>query len=133
MATQVQKILQQISLSLSVLAAVAVLSGLLLQLTLLRISMAERQREIMLYRTLGASRKHINATLWAEYGVMALASGILAVLGAEIALAALLKWGLELDIRLHPTLWVCLPILAMMLVFISVSLLIKTLLQPLRK
>lgn len=112
MSGRIQVILRQVSLSLSVLAGLAVVSGLLLLLTLLRITLAERQREIMLYRTLGASKKRINTTLWAEYGIMALVSGCMAVGGAELAMAGLLKWGVELPVRIHPEVWLSLPTLA---------------------
>ncbi|MDD1781460.1 ABC transporter permease [Enterovibrio sp. ZSDZ35] len=133
MSERIQVILRQISLSLSVLAGLAVVSGLLLLLTLLRISLAEREREIMLYRTLGASRARINTTLWAEYGIMALVSGCMAVGGAELAMAGLLKWGVELPVRLHPEVWLSLPTLAVGLVFITVAWMIKGLLEPLKR
>ncbi|MFD2179368.1 ABC transporter permease [Veronia pacifica] len=132
MSGRIQSILRQISLSLSVLAGLAVVSGLLLLLTLLRISLAERAREIMLYRTLGASKKSINTTLWAEYGIMALVSGCMAVGGAELAMASLLKWGIELPVRLHPEVWLSLPPLAVTLVFVTVAMMIRQLLQPLK-
>ncbi|WP_394213433.1 ABC transporter permease [Enterovibrio calviensis] len=133
MSGRIQVILKQISLSLSVLAGLAVVSGLLLLLTLLRITLSERQREIMLYRTLGASKKRINTTLWAEYGIMAFVSGCMAVGGAELAMAALLKWGVELPVRLHPEVWLSLPALAVGLVFLTVAWMIRGLLQPLRQ
>ncbi|SKA47440.1 ABC transporter permease [Enterovibrio nigricans] len=133
MSERIQVILRQISMSLSVLAGLAVVSGLLLLLTLLRITLAERQREIMLYRTLGASKKRINTTLWAEYGIMALVSGCMAVGGAELAMAGLLKWGVELPVRLHPEVWLSLPVLAVGLVFITVAWMIKGLLEPLKR
>ncbi|GAL08113.1 hypothetical protein JCM19237_167 [Photobacterium aphoticum] len=81
MATRIQGIMQQISLSLSVLAGLGVVSGLLLVMTLLRLSMAQRKLEIKLYRTLGASRQRITATVWGEYGIMALIAGIMAAIG----------------------------------------------------
>ncbi|STO58153.1 ABC transporter permease [Grimontia hollisae] len=133
MSGRIQMILKQISLSLSVLAGLAVASGLLLLLTLLRITLAERQREIMLYRTLGASKKRINTTLWAEYGIMALVSGCMAVGGAELAMAGLLKWGVELPVRLHPEVWLSLPTLAVGLVFLTVAWMLRGLLEPLKR
>ncbi|USH01760.1 ABC transporter permease [Grimontia kaedaensis] len=133
MSGRIQVILKQVSLSLSVLAGLAVASGLLLLLTLLRITLAERQREIMLYRTLGASKKRINTTLWAEYGIMALVSGCMAVGGAELAMAGLLKWGVELPVRLHPEVWLSLPTLAVGLVFLTVAWMLRGLLEPLKR
>ncbi|OOE95974.1 ABC transporter permease [Salinivibrio sp. AR640] len=133
MSSRIQSILRQIGLSLSVLAGLAVISGLLLLLTLLRISLSERQQEINLYRTLGASRTRIQRTLWSEYGVMALVSGLMAVLGAEAAMAGLLKWGFEMEVRLHPELWAVLPVLAVGLVFVTVASMLGKLIDPQRR
>lgn len=133
MGEKLQVTLNQINTSLSMLAGLAVLSGLLLILTLLRLSLAERQKEIVLYRTLGASKKQITRTLWAEYGLMALVSGFIAVIGGEIAIAALFKWGLELPAQLHPQMWLIIPLLALCLVYLTVFVMLKRLLIPLTR
>ncbi|MFT4835138.1 MAG: putative ABC transport system permease protein [Psychromonas sp.] len=132
MGGKLQTILGQITWSLTVLAGVGVLSGLLLIFTLLRLSLNQRQREITLYRTLGASRKRISQTLWSEYGVMAIAAGFVAVAGAESIVFSLLKWGFKLDPSLHPLMWFTLPFLALLVVFASLMSVIKGLLKPLK-
>ncbi|PKH04348.1 ABC transporter permease [Psychromonas sp. MB-3u-54] len=132
MGGKLQTILGQITWSLTVLAGVGVLSGLLLIFTLLRLSLNQRQREITLYRTLGASRKRISQTLWSEYGVMAIAAGFVAVAGAELIVFSLLKWGFKLDPSLHPLMWFTLPFLALLVVFASLMSVIKGLLKPLK-
>jgi putative ABC transport system permease protein len=132
MGGKLQTILGQITWSLTVLAGVGVLSGLLLIFTLLRLSLNQRQREITLYRTLGASRKRISQTLWSEYGVMAIAAGFVAVAGAESIVFSLLKWGFKLDPSLHPLMWFTLPFLALLVVFAGLMSVIKGLLKPLK-
>lgn len=131
MATRIQAILQQVSLSLSVLAFLGVCSGLLLVLTLLRLSLSQRQQEIKLYRTLGASRSRIRATIWSEYGLMAVLAGVIAVLGAEALVAALIKWGFELPVSWHPGLWLVLPLISIVLILLIISTMMKQLLRPL--
>ncbi|QUJ66799.1 FtsX-like permease family protein [Photobacterium sp. GJ3] len=133
MATRIQAILQQVSLSLSVLALLGVCSGLLLVLTLLRLSLSQRQQEIKLYRTLGASRRRIRSTIWSEYGLMAVLAGGIAVVGAEALVAALIKWGFELPVSLHPGLWLVLPVLSVLLILLIISSMMKQLLRPLGK
>ncbi len=133
MGEKLQVTLNQINTSLSMLAGLAVLSGLLLILTLLRLSLAERQKEIVLYRTLGSSKKQITQTLFAEYGLMALVSGFIAVIGGEIAIAAVFKWGLELPTQIHPELWLTIPLLALCLVYLTVFVMLKGLLIPLTR
>ncbi|WP_330960815.1 ABC transporter permease [Photobacterium sp. 53610] len=131
MATRIQAILQQVSLSLSVLALLGVCSGLLLVLTLLRLSLSQRQQEIKLYRTLGASRQRIRATIWSEYGLMAVLAGVIAVFGAEALVAALIKWGFELPVTWHPGLWLVLPLMSVLLILLIISSMMKQLLRPL--
>lgn len=131
MATRIQGLLAQVSWSLTVLAGLGVVSGLLLIMTLLRLSISERQTEIQLYRTLGASRKRIAATLWFEYGIIAVLAGIIAAVGAEFVVGLLVVKGFELPFSLHPLMWVGLPVLAMGLVYVVSRSQIKKLLLPL--
>ncbi|SMY35905.1 ABC transporter permease [Photobacterium andalusiense] len=132
MATRIQGLLAQVSWSLTVLAGLGVVSGLLLIMTLLRLSISERQTEIQLYRTLGASRKRIAATLWFEYGIIALLAGIIAAVGAEFVVGLLVVKGFELPFSLHPLMWLGLPVLAIGLVYLVSRSQIKKLLLPLR-
>ncbi|OBU22590.1 ABC transporter permease [Photobacterium aquimaris] len=132
MATRIQGLLAQVSWSLTVLAGLGVVSGLLLIMTLLRLSISERQTEIQLYRTLGASRKRIAATLWFEYGIIALLAGIIAAVGAEFVVGLLVVKGFELPFTIHPLMWLGLPVLAIALVYLVSRSQIKKLLLPLR-
>ncbi|MEC6909418.1 FtsX-like permease family protein [Photobacterium piscicola] len=132
MATRIQGLLAQVSWSLTVLAGLGVVSGLLLIMTLLRLSISERQTEIQLYRTLGASRKRIAATLWFEYGIIAVLAGMIAAIGAEFVVGLLVVKGFELSFSLHPMIWVGLPVLAIVLVYLVSQSQIKKLLLPLR-
>ncbi|SMY35550.1 FtsX-like permease family protein [Photobacterium malacitanum] len=132
MATRIQGLLAQVSWSLTVLAGLGVVSGLLLIMTLLRLSISERQTEIQLYRTLGASRKRIAATLWFEYGIIALLGGIIAAVGAEFVVGLLVVKGFELPFTIHPLMWLGLPVLAIGLVYLVSRSQINKLLLPLR-
>lgn len=132
MATRIQSLLSQVSWSLTVLAGLGVVSGLLLIMTLLRLSISERQTEIQLYRTLGASRKRIAATLWFEYGIIALLAGVIAAVGAEFVVGLLVVKGFELPFSLHPLMWLGLPVLAIGLVYLVSRSQIKKLLLPLK-
>ena len=132
LGNKIQALLTQISWSLTGLASLGVMSGILLIFTLLRLSLSERKREITLYRTLGASKKRISHTLWAEYGLLAVSAGLVAAIAAEVILFSLMTWGFELPALLHPTMWFTLPVIAVLVVFLSLSSVIKQLLKPLR-
>ena len=129
---KIQRMLAQITWSLTVLAGLGVISGILLIFTLLRLSLQQRKDEITLYRTLGASRKRISQTLWSEYGVMALTAGLVAVAGAEATVFALLKWGFKLAPSFHMAMWFVLPLLTMLLIYFSLISVINKLLKPLK-
>ncbi|WP_394142316.1 ABC transporter permease [Vibrio chagasii] len=133
MGSKIQELLKQIVWSITVLAALGVVAGLLLIFTLLRLSLSQRQQEIRLYRTLGASKKRILNTIWCEYGLMALVAGSIAALGSEMSVAGVMNFGFELEPSLHPMLWVALPILTFITLAAVVNSLIKRLLAPVNK
>jgi putative ABC transport system permease protein len=131
LSRKLQSMLAQVSLSLTVLASIAVLSGLLLMFTLLRLSLKQRQSEVMLYRTLGATKQRISQTLWSEYGLLAVVAGIVATVGAELLVYSLMQWGFKLTPSLHFEMWPVLPIIALLIVLGSLRSLFKQLLTPL--
>ena len=133
MGSKIQELLKQIVWSITVLAALGVVAGLLLIFTLLRLSLSQRQQEIRLYRTLGASKKRILNTIWCEYGLMALVAGSIAALGSEMSVAGVMSFGFELEPSLHPMLWVSLPVLTFITLAAVVNSLIKRLLAPVNK
>ncbi|MDA0151268.1 ABC transporter permease [Vibrio sp. Makdt] len=133
MGSKIQELLKQIVWSITVLAALGVVAGLLLIFTLLRLSLSQRQQEIRLYRTLGASKKRILNTIWCEYGLMALVAGSIAALGSEMSVAGVMSFGFELAPSLHPMLWVVLPVLTFITLAAVVNSLIKRLLAPVNK
>ncbi|MEZ9444970.1 ABC transporter permease [Vibrio sp. 10N.222.54.F12] len=133
MGSKIQELLKQIVWSITVLAALGVVAGLLLIFTLLRLSLSQRQQEIRLYRTLGASKKRILNTIWCEYGVMALVAGSIAALGSELSVAGVMNFGFELQPSLHPILWIALPVLTFITLAAVVNSLIKRLLAPVNK
>ncbi|WP_139685086.1 ABC transporter permease [Vibrio tasmaniensis] len=133
MGSKIQELLKQIVWSITVLAALGVVAGLLLIFTLLRLSLSQRQQEIRLYRTLGASKKRILNTIWCEYGLMALVAGSIAALGSELSVAGVINFGFELEPSLHPMLWIALPVLTFITLAAVVNSLIKRLLAPVNK
>ncbi|MEZ9436871.1 ABC transporter permease [Vibrio atlanticus] len=133
MGSKIQELLKRIVWSITVLAALGVVAGLLLIFTLLRLSLSQRQQEIRLYRTLGASKKRILNTIWCEYGLMALVAGSIAAMGSELSVAGVMNFGFELEPSLHPMLWIALPVLTFITLAAVVNSLIKRLLAPVNK
>lgn len=132
MGNKIRELLTQLVWSVTVLASLGVVAGLMLIFTLLRLSLSQRQDEIRLYRTLGASKKRVTNTLWSEYGLMAITAGLVASLGAEASVASIMHYGFELNGQLHPTLWIALPIISFAVLAIVINSLIKKLLRPIK-
>ncbi|TBT60204.1 FtsX-like permease family protein [Vibrio parahaemolyticus] len=130
MGEKIQALIQQIVSAITILALLGVVAGLLLIFTLLRLSLSQRQQEIRLYRTLGSSKKRINTTLWAEYGIMALVASSVAVIAAEACVAAVMKYGFDLNAQIHPELWIALPLATFVTLALVVMSLLKRLLTP---
>ncbi|MFB1071910.1 ABC transporter permease [Vibrio diabolicus] len=130
MGEKIQDLIQQIVSAITILALLGVVAGLLLIFTLLRLSLSQRQQEIRLYRTLGSSKKRINTTLWAEYGIMALIASGVAVFAAEVCVAAVMTYGFDLNAQIHPELWIALPLATFVTLVLVVMSLLKRLLTP---
>lgn len=133
MGAKIQQLLTQIVWSITLLAGIGVISGLLLIFTLLRLSLGQRQDEIQLYRTLGASKKRVEQTIWAEYGLMAIIASAIAILGSELVVGAIMTLGFELQPQLHWTLWFVLPLGTFFTLALVVNSLMKRLLTPINK
>ena len=133
MGAKIQELVKQIVWAVTLLAGLSVIAGAVLIFTLLRLSLGQRQSEIQLYRTLGASKKRVIKTIWAEYGVMALVAGLIAIIGAELVVAAIMSFGFGLEVRVHYSLWILLPLLAFCTLGLVVNSLMKRLLVPINK
>mgnify|MGYP000324002784 CR=1 FL=1 len=133
MGAKIQQLLTQIVWSITVLAGLGVIAGVMLIFTLLRLSLGQRQSEIQLYRTLGASKKRVTQTIWAEYGLMSLIAGVIAAIGAELVVGALMVYGFDLLPSLHITLWFALPIVTFFTLALVVNSMIRGLLVPINK
>ncbi len=131
-AGKLQTVLEKIVWSITVLATLGVVAGLLLIFTLLHLSLSQRQLEIRLYRTLGSSRQRITQTIWCEFGIMALIAGVVASFGAEVAVSALMSIGFSLPVQLHGELWLALPMITFIILALAVSSALKQLLKPMK-
>lgn len=129
-ADKLEGLLRQIVWSVTILAGLGVFAGILLIFTLLRLSLSQRQMEVQLYRTLGASRRRVMNTLWAEYGLMALIAGIIASGASEVVVWALLTYGLNIEFHPHTWLWIGLPLLTFIVLIGVVSTGLRGLLKP---
>nr|WP_154325234.1 putative ABC transporter permease subunit YbbP [Pantoea sp. 201603H] len=107
---QVGQVLAQVSQALEIMVVLVTACGMLLLLAQIQVGMRQRQQELVVYRTLGASKKLLRGTLWCEFAALGAVSGIAAAIGAEAAL-----WGLQRKVFDFPwqpdfMLWILLPL-----------------------
>ncbi|ATZ10941.1 putative ABC transporter permease subunit YbbP [Erwinia amylovora] len=112
---QIGQVLAQVSQALEIMVILVTACGVLLLLAQIQVGMRQRRQELVVYRTLGASKKLLRATLWSEFALLGVVAGVAATIGAEAAL-----WGLQRKVFNFPwqpdfVLWLALPLTAALL------------------
>ncbi|QDY41273.1 putative ABC transporter permease subunit YbbP [Candidatus Pantoea soli] len=110
MLKQIGQVLTQVSRALEIMVILVTVCGVLLLMAQIQVGMRQRRQELVVYRTLGASKRLLRGTLWCEFALLGVVAGVAAALGAEAAL-----WGLQRKIFDFPwqpdwTLWLALPL-----------------------
>lgn len=104
---QVGQVLSQVSRALEVMVGLVTACGVLLLLAQVQVGMRQRHQELVVWRTLGAGKSLLRATLWAEFALLGLVSGLVAAIGAEVALAMLQTKVFDFPWAPDWRLWVC--------------------------
>ncbi len=107
--------LQQVSRALEVMVILVMLCGGLLLLAQIQVGMRQRRQELIVYRTLGASKKLLRGTLWCEFAVLGLVAGIAAAVGAEAALWLLTRKVFDFPWEPNMVLWWSVPLISAIL------------------
>ena len=126
---QVQQILQQVSRALEIMVGLVMLCGALLLVAQIQVGMTQRRIELVVYRTLGASKSLLRRTLWAEFALLGLMAGLAAAIGAEVALGLLQKSVFNFPWQPQWMMWIVVPALAAVLLSLCGSILGVRLLQ----
>ncbi|MGP3590138.1 putative ABC transporter permease subunit YbbP [Vagococcus sp. WN89Y] len=107
---QVGQVLEQVSRALEVMVVLVTVCGILLLLAQVQVGMRQRHQELVVYRTLGAGKRLLRTTLWCEFALLGLVSGLVAAIGAETALAVLQTRVFDFPWEPDWRLWVTLPL-----------------------
>ncbi len=113
---QVQSIVDRVTQAVELVLSLVVVSGCLVLLASIQASKDARMREHALVRTLGGTRRLIRGSLAIEFAALGLMAGIVAVVGAEVTVSVLQTQVFELSNRLHPELWLTVPVLGALLI-----------------
>ncbi|WP_445496630.1 putative ABC transporter permease subunit YbbP [Photorhabdus sp. SF281] len=112
---QIQGILQQVGRALEVMVGLVMVCGTLLLLAQVQVGMHQRRLELVVYRTLGASKSLLRRTLWSEFALLGLMAGFTAALGAEVALWLLQTKVFDFPWQPEWKMWFLLPIVSSLL------------------
>lgn len=110
MLKQVGQVLQQVSRALEVMVILVIICGTLLLLAQVQVGMRQRRQELVVYRTLGASKRLLRGTLWWEFALLGLVAGLAAAIGAEAALWALQRLVFDFPWQPNWVMWWLLPL-----------------------
>ncbi|EKS7812755.1 putative ABC transporter permease subunit YbbP [Edwardsiella piscicida] len=106
---QARQILDQVGRALEVMVLLVVLCGVLLLLAQVQVGMEQRRQELQIYRILGASRRVLRRTLYAEFMLLGLAAGTVAAAAAEAALWLLQRQVFDFPWQPAWPMWLLLP------------------------
>jgi putative ABC transport system permease protein len=113
---QVGAVFGQIISAVQLLLGFLLAAGMAVVVATLLASLDARQQEAVLLRTLGAQRAYLVKGLLSEFVALGMLAGLLAAACAEIAMALIAERLFDLPVRLHPWLWLALPLAGALLV-----------------
>ncbi|WP_458525397.1 ABC transporter permease [Onishia taeanensis] len=107
---QVRELLTQVTRSVELVLGFVLLAGISVLYAALIASRPLRAHESGLLRVFGAGDRLISRVQGAEFAILGFASGLMGALLAELAAAGIYAGWLDLAPRLHPSLWLGLPL-----------------------
>ncbi|MEX2487900.1 MAG: FtsX-like permease family protein [Pseudomonadales bacterium] len=113
---QIQQIIQHVTMAIELVLVLIVIAGGLVLLASIQASMDERFKQHAILRTLGASRKLIMGSLIIEFAALGFFAGVLATLGAEVAVYGLETEIFDLQYHVNPQLWLLGPVIGTLLI-----------------
>lgn len=113
---QIRGIINQVSAAIELVLAVILAAGGLVLIAGVQASVDSRLYEGAILRALGASRSLILGAVVIEFAVLGLFSGLLATVGAELAVYILQTQALAMDYQPHPLLWLVGPVVAVLMI-----------------
>lgn len=116
MVAQLRQIIEQVSLSLTLVLALVLLASALVLIAQTEAGMAVRQRELAVLRTFGASGWLLRSATGLEFALLGAIAGLLAVVVAEFALYLLKTQVFELNVYMHWPWWGIAPVSGALLV-----------------
>jgi putative ABC transport system permease protein len=113
---QFQAILQQLSLAIEFILALALAAGFTVLFATVRSTLDERIHEDTLMRSMGARSRLLRISQWVEFSALGLLAGLLSVVIAEIIVWIVYRKVLDLPFQLHGEYWLFVPMLSALVI-----------------
>ncbi len=115
---QVQSIITRVTQAVELVLGLVLAAGCLVLVASIQASRDARMQEHALLRALGGTRRLIAGSLAAEFGLLGLFAGVVAVVGAEATVAVLQRQVFGLEVSVHPWLWLIGPLIGTALILV---------------
>lgn len=113
---QVQDIVNRVTRAVEFVLALVLVAGLIVLTASVIATIDLRMREGALLRALGAPQSLVKGMLLTEFVALGALAGLLAAMGGEATVAILQTQVFQLDLSLHPWLWLAGPILGAVII-----------------
>lgn len=101
----IQEIIRQVSLTIEFIGALVIVTGLVVLVASIQLSLDMRQQESALMRVLGAKSSLVRSTLALESFITSAIASVLACISTELAVNLVGKNVFNLELAFHPWLW----------------------------
>jgi putative ABC transport system permease protein len=109
---QMRNIIDQVSNGIQLVLWLTLAAGSLVLFAAVMSSIDSRKQEAGLLRALGSSRYLMLGSVFAEFMILGMLAGVIAIVGAEALLFSLQKFVLQTPIQPHYVFWVLSPVLS---------------------
>ncbi len=107
---QIREVIAQVSLAIGFVLVLVLIAGGLVLLAQVQASLEERQKELVILRTLGAPAKLLSRSITYEFLILGAISGLIATFAMELALWILQTQVFEMAATLHWRFWLIGPL-----------------------
>lgn len=107
---QIREVIGQVSLAIMFVLVLVIVAGSLVLVAQVQASMEERQKELVILRTLGAPGKLLSRSISYEFIVLGAISGLIATIAMDLSLLILQTQAFGMDATWHWRLWLIGPI-----------------------
>lgn len=107
---QIREVIAQVSLAILFVLVLVIIAGALVLIAQVQASMEERQKELVILRTLGAPGKLLSRSITYEFLVLGGISGLIATIAMDISLLILQTQTFGMDATWHWRLWLIGPL-----------------------